>query len=376
MLGFALVLSVLSVVPQRHPEPFASYAVPTQQISISPNGAVAAIVSNATAIRMDPRTQKAEELAEGGEVASVALGYDSYTLGLRDGRIVHFDANGTRHEYDVGRTRTVLGLQRHGDLLAWWTTESRANVLDLKTGAQRFDPPLEVSVHMQYPAVRFAADGKFLCLRERSNRPEASSYVRVLDCKDGAEVARLPCYSTNGDDFVLAGSRVVHAQRLDTKTWNLLAFDLDARESKVLDADLRGGHFVDLFASPSGRFVVEGDFEEKGIARYGFADQETARVEFEPELGAVGCGSLRVGSDLVEVVFAQPRHDRGELIAIRLDDLTRVDARLPRTGEPGLDVAGTFADGLGMWHCDWAGAGPTRTRRMHFFSLDPDAKAR
>lgn len=376
MLAFALVLSVLSVVPQRHPEPFASYAVPTQQISISPNGAVAAIVSNATAIRIDPRTQTAEELAERGKVASVALGDDSYTLGLRDGRIVHVDANGERREFDVGRSRNVIGLQRHGDLLAWWTTESRANVLDLKTGAQRFEPPLEVSVHFQYPAVRFAADGRFLCLHDRSNRPEAAAYVRVLETKDASEVARLPCYATNGDAFVLAGSRVVHAQRLDAKTWNLVAFDLDTREPKVIDADLRGGHFVDLFASPSGRFVVEGDFEEKGIARYGFGEQETARVEFEPELGAVGCGSLRVGSDLVEVLFAQPRHDRGQLIAIRLDDLTRVEARLPRTGEPGLDLCGTFVGGLGMWHCDWAGAGPTRTRRMHFFSLDPDAKAR
>ena len=84
MTTLALLLPLLLAMPQRPPEPFASHAVPTQQIAISPNDAFAAIVSNATAIRMDPRTQKAEELAERGNVASVALGDDSYTLGLRD----------------------------------------------------------------------------------------------------------------------------------------------------------------------------------------------------------------------------------------------------------------------------------------------------
>ena len=376
MTTLALLLPLLLATPQRPPEPFASHAVPTQQISVQPNDAFAAIVSNATAIRMDPRTQKAEELAERGNVASVALGDDSYTLGLRDGRILHVDQNGTPTEFVVRKGRTILGVQRHGDLIAWWAVDSTANVLDLRTGAQRFDPPLEVSIHFQYPAVRFATDGRFLCLRDRSNRPEAAAFVRVLETKDASEIARLPCYASHGDDFVIAGSRVVHAQRLDAKTWNLLAFDLDAREPRVLDAELRGGHFVDLFASPSGRFVVEGDFEEKGLARYGFADKEAARVEFEEDLRAVGCGFLRVGGEPVEVVFAQSRRERGELIAVRLDDLSRVDCRLPRSGEPGLDVAGTFAGGLGMWHCDWAGAGATRTRRMHFFALDPDAKPR
>jgi hypothetical protein len=231
-------------------------------------------------------------------------------------------------------------------------------------------------VDPQHPAVRFAADGRFLCLRAKSDRPEAAGCVRVLASMDATEVARLPCYASRGDDFVLAGSRIVHAQRLDARTWNLLAFDLGSRVATVLDPDLRGGHFVDLWAAPSGRFVVEGDFEEQGLARYGFTANEGARAEFGPELSAVGCGSLRVDGESVDVLFALSRRDRGELVAVRLSDLTRLDRSLPRSEELGVDEVGTFAGGLGMWHCGWVGAGTSRTRRVQFFSLDPAATRR
>lgn len=374
MSMLALLLPLLPAVPQRPPEPFASYAVPTQQVATAPNDACVAIVSNGIAIRVDARAQRVEELAERGHVAAVALGDDSYTLGLRDGRIVHIDANGSRAEFVARKGHALLGLQRHGDRIAWWTDDSKANVLDLKTGAQRFDPPLEVAIHLQFPAVRFAADGRFVCLRQQSNRPEAAAFVAVLDLQDGAEVARLPCYSSHGDDFVLAGPRVVHARRLDTKTWNLLAFDLDARASKVLDADLRGGHFVDLLAAPSGRFVVEGDFEEPGLARYGFVGADAARAEFAGDLRAVGCGLLRVRGEPVEVLFALSQREPGELRAFRFDDRTRVEGALPGAGP--LDVVGTFANGLGLWCCEWVGAGATRTRRLQFFSLGSAAKGR
>lgn len=83
----ALLLPLLFAAPQRPPEAFASYVVSTQQVATAPNDACVAIVSNAIAIRVDARSQRVEELAERGHVAAVALGDDSYTLGLRDGRI-------------------------------------------------------------------------------------------------------------------------------------------------------------------------------------------------------------------------------------------------------------------------------------------------
>lgn len=378
MLSIATTLLLLQLPqPQREQEPFAVHPVATQHVATSPDDQFVAIVANATAIRVDARTQTTEDLSDRGDVASVSLGNDhSYTLGLRDGRLVHVDQNGNRSEHLVHERRTVLGVQQHEHLVAWWTVDSKAGVLDLKTGAQRFDPPLEVSIHLQYPAIRFAADGRFVACRVASKNQEADTYAVVFELATHNEVARLPCYASRGDAFAVTGPRILHAQRIDAKMWNLLAFDVESRQSKAIDGDLRGGHFVDLFASPSAKFVVEGDFEETTLVRYTLDDDATAKLEFGEDSHPLGCGTLRQGGAEVEVVLVAMRKEPSQLAAFRLDDGSRVEVVLPTYGESPVAAAGTFASGLGFWSCHWVGTGGARTRRIEFFALDAAAKRR
>lgn len=368
-LSFAVSLSPQSPDQPKPPPvaPFAAFDVPTGHVATSRDDAAAAIVSMATAHRIDARKRTVEALPEAGNVASVALGASGaeYALGLRDGRIVHVAANGTRREFRVDPKAHVLGLTWHSGSLAWWTANSRGGVLDLVTGQQRIEPPLDVRVHLQWPSIEFSADGRHVCWRQRSQHPKAAHYTIVQNLASGTKVARLPNCSTMRSGLLVAGNLVVHAVRTDTTVWHLEAFDTTTGTSRRLDDNLRGGHFVDLAASADGRFLVEGDFEEAGIGRYRLDTDEPQHQLFGEARGFLGCASLRHGDAVVDAVLLPPPLDANELTALRLDDGNLVAVTLPGIGSRRPERAGTVLSGAVLWTV----LSTDRDRRIEFIAL-------
>ena len=368
-LSFAVSLSPQSPDQPKPPPvaPFAAFDVPTGHVATSRDDAAAAIVSMATAHRIDARKRTTVALPEAGNVASVALGASGaeYALGLRDGRIVHVAANGTRCEVRVADRAAVLGLTWTAGSLAWWTADSKGGVLDLASARQRIEPPLDVYVHLQWPSIEFSADGRHVCWRQRSNRQEAAHHIVVQSLATGTKVARLPVYSTMRSGLLVVGNQVVHAVRADTAVWYLETFDTTTGTSRRLDANLRGGHFVDLVASANGRFLVEGDFEEPGVARYRLDTDEPSRQLFGEARGFLGCVSLRHGDAVVDAVLLRPSRDANELTALRLDDGSPVAVPLPGIGSRRPERAGTVLSGAVLWTV----LSTDRDRRIEFIAL-------
>jgi len=366
-LSFAVSLFPQSPEPPPPMAPFAAFDVPTGHVATSRDDAAAAIVSMATAHRIDARRRTAEALPEAGNVASVALGASGaeYALGLRDGRIVHVAANGSRCEVRVADRAAVLGLTWTTGALAWWTADSKGGVLDLASARQRIDPPLDVHVHLQWPSIEFSADGRHVCWRQRSNNQEAAHYLVVQSLAQGTKVGRLPGYATMRGGLLMVGNQVVHAVRADTAVWYLEAFDITTRTSRRLDAKLRGGHFVDLAASANGRFLVEGDSEEPGIGRYRLDTEEPQHQLFGEARGFLGCASLRDGDDVVDTVLLQPARDANELTALRLEDGRPMAVPLPGIGARRPERAGTLRSGAVLWTV----LSTDRDRRIEFMAL-------
>ncbi|MBL8857804.1 MAG: hypothetical protein JNL28_04770 [Planctomycetes bacterium] len=63
--------------------------------------------------------------------------------------------------------------------------------------------------------------------------------------------------------YALARGGIVYATRLGASVWEWRVYDTARGTERTLPLKPRGGHFIDLFASPSGRFVAEWDFEER-----------------------------------------------------------------------------------------------------------------
>ncbi len=373
----ALSLVALLVLPAPQPPqkpppappraPFAAFDVPTSHVATSRDDLSAAIVSMATAHRIDAVKRSVEALPEAGNVASVALGASGaeYALGLRDGRIVYVAADGARREFRVDPKANVLGITWHSGFLAWWTANSRGGVLDLATGKQRIEPALEVSICMSWPSMEFTADGLHVCWRQRSNRPEAAQYIVVQSLATGAEVARLPVYATMRSGLLVVGNQVVHSVRAGTAVWHLDAFDTTNGTTRRLDANLRGGHFVDLAAAANGRFLVEGDFEEPGVARYCLDGAGVDHKLLGESAGFLGCGTLRDGDAAVDTVILRPARHANELTALRLDDGNPVRVPLPGIGARAPERVGTVLGGAVLWTV-LQGKGD---RRIEFFAL-------
>lgn len=374
MLATAALSFAASLFPQSPDQPkpppvapFAAFDVPTGHVATSLDDTTAAIVSMATAHRIDARKRTVEALPEAGNVASVALGASGaeYALGLRDGRIVHVAANGTRCEVRVAARSAVLGLTWTAGSLAWWTAGSKGGVLDLASARQRIEPPLDLGVHLQWPSIEFTADGRHVCWRQHRDDNGGSEAIVVQNLATGRRVAHLPIYSTMRSGLLVAGNLVVHAVRTDTTVWHLEAFDTTTRTSRRLDANLRGGHFVDLAASADGRFLVEGDFEEAGIGRYRLDTDEPQHQLFGEARGFLGCGALRHRDTVVDTVLLRPEPDANELTALQLDDGSPVRVPLPGIGARRPEKAGTLLSGRVLWTVL-----PTdRDRRIEFIAL-------
>lgn len=226
------------------------------------------------------------------------------------------EERGVLHRLDLARgtTEQVLALPEpraadhvtitnDGRFLAWSHASSgRAGVLDVREGKRIADfenVALPPGASADVPRIAFTPDQRAVCFHVTA--PNSAS-LRVLghergglvvfDLDSGRSVALLETYAPRQTPgFACSGARIVHAVRVESSRWELLAWDRTIAHEVVLAPKLRGGHFVDLFAAPSGRFVVEWDFEERraGLDVYALDDGSTRR--------GLGAGATFLGFD-------------------------------------------------------------------------------
>lgn len=232
------------------------------------------------------------------------------------------------------------------------------------------------------PPCAFSADGTLAAFAggrgfaqpETSERRTGLGGV-VVDTATGEIVQEFsPYVASRAPGFAFAGDRLAHGRRVTDHRW---AIDLVGPGARVtVDADTRGGHFIDLVAQPSGRWLAEGDFEDR-------------RPRIHDLLTPGGARELSSGKGIA-LTFVQPAGEAdpvllvgardGCLRAIGTDGEVLMDehAGLCRSldGQGQVDGAVTTADGRAIAVTSWHSApGSTTIHRRLRVLVEPGGTA-
>jgi len=141
--------------------------------------------------------------------------------------------------------------------------------------------------------IDFSSNGKYFLFPE--NIPGDGfqfDALNIWDIEKGGSAANLGLYVQNASSgYAIIGDQIFYGTR-EIDGEQIRIWDAITREDTVFDPDPRYTHFIDLFASPSGRYIAEGDREKKGIRIY---DLEQNDVRNARILG--GTGTIFVGWD-------------------------------------------------------------------------------
>ena len=225
-----------------------------------------------------PTTLRFADLSALGDARARGLAFSpdggALWVGTVDGRIVRCPLAGDGGGGSAPRVDpvaeaevTALAFSPDGTLLAWHAARTdTAGLLDVESGATvaRFDDVRGPAFgHAPEPPLAFTPDGSHLVVGQ------GRGYV-LWNVATGAVDARVDPYvteETNG--FAFAAGGLYFARRaggVSIRRMDLASFEVD-----TLDPDARSIHFVDLFASPSGAWLAEGDFEDRGAVVYELA---------------------------------------------------------------------------------------------------------
>ena len=322
--------------------------------AVAPDGAAIAVVHDGdkTARIVDAGTGDLREAPLAGETCSIALSSNGRGcwLGLEDGSIAHAPTDAEPRRFAVADA-PIDGLSCVAGHVAWSSSKAgRGGVLDARDGSPRFSTAVPFGGYRE-PRMFLSRDGRHALHLARDPAQGGRRVVNVLDGHTGELLATAASYlAKREDELAFAPGSLFTAARVASSRWELRRLDLVSLQTTVLDRDLRGRHFVDLLASPSGRWLLEGDFEERGAVVYevGLAAPVTGRL-----LGAKGVmpvGFLVVAGEEYALTTAGPTRvgltvwsTAGEVIA----------ADLPWAAGLRIERAGGLRGGRGLWVTSW-----------------------
>lgn len=140
--------------------------------------------------------------------------------------------------------------------------------------------------------------------------------ARVFELERGEVLAHFGPYVTKRTrGWIVRGDDLIYGTRTASNDWKLVRLDLETLEESLYHDDARGGHFLDLYLSPTGRHLVEWDFESDHVRLYDLDAEAPAPLEFGPEKNGTFQG------------FDRP----------------------PPTGEPLLFLSAVNGEGLEVW---------------------------
>lgn len=189
-----------------------------------------------------------------------------------------------------------------------------ANELRTKTAwyeSATFEDSRNSSMGGQFtsPGFGFSFDGRFLIYTKRShaNASRGEDGGRVWDLQRGKEVATFrPYISKHRPGFVIAPGSVVYARRDTSFDWSIRSIDLAAPDADTpVDADARGGHFINLSIDRSGRWICECDFEEGAPKIYDLQEERDVRTLGERKTKFLGFDATIEGEAPLVFLTAQ-----------------------------------------------------------------------
>jgi len=325
-------------------------------VAVAPDGSAIAVVHHERKLAciIDAATGEMREAPLGGEVFSIALlpnGRGCW-LGLEDGSVAHAPTDGELRRFDVVG-QPVDGLLCVGGHVAWSSSKADlGGVLDARDGAVRFQAQVPFGGYRER-RMFLSRDGRHALHFARDPEQGGRRVVVVRDVRSGEERGTASSYlSKREPGFALGLDRMFTAARVASSRWELRRFDLVTMKSRVVDADLRGKHFVDLMLSPSTRYLLEGDFEDRGAVLYDVGGEAPKRTLGQKGMVPVGfLGEAAFGEELVWTTAGPTRLG---LTAWSSRTGAVIARDLPFAKGRRITRVGSLLGGRRMWVASWA----------------------
>lgn len=333
-----------------------------EHLTRAPDGLrVGAVLSAGGARILDARSGAVSDPHAGQAVQSLALGAGAdgdIWMGLADGSIVH-RSNGAETRWTMDAGGPLDGLVLGGDKLGWsQSKEARGGVLDAASGVEvlRWDKLTGGSFGgYRTPRVFLTDSGRYAVVHHKSGG-EAGRWgnLEVYDTRTRARLISADPYICHaGPGFALADDFLLHGRRAGSHDWRVERVAFEPAERSTIDDDARGGHFIDLRVSPSGRAALEGDFEDDGAVLYDLTGARPRRVLGGDGVLPVGFQRFAGGREVALTTAAT----RAGLAVWSLDGELLVPSVKALAGKR-VTGAGPLLDGAAVWVTWWDSDGP------------------
>jgi hypothetical protein len=373
-----LVLAVLSISVLQQPQVPSTQRVAARlrdghevaaivgcgkQVSVAPDGSAVAVVDHRRKLArvVDAATGDVRDAPLAGEVCSVALlPNGGCWLGLENGSVAHAPADGALRRFDVMQ-HPIDGIVCVAGNVAWSSSKAaRGGVLDARTGDVRFRAWTPFGGYRER-RMFLSRDGRHALHFDRDPSKGGRRLVRVRDANTGEVRGTADSYLCKRAPGIAFGlDRLFTAARVASSKWELRRFDLVTMQSHVVDDDLRGKHFVDLMLSPSARYLLEGDHEERGAMLYDVGGGVTAGRRQLGAKGALPVGFLGDGLVGEELACTTVEGARTGLTVWSTSSGERLAADLPFARAKRVTNVGSLRGGRAMWIASWS-AGKDRS---------------
>lgn len=335
-----------------------------EHVSVAPDGSAVAVVDHEKKVAriVDAKAGEVSDSVRAGEVAAIALlsGGRGYWLGLTTGKVVHVPSKGEERvfdavpdKHDVIADKLVDGLQCVGGNVAWSSSRAdKGGVLDARDGSARFVIDCPFGGYRQ-PRMFLSRDGRHAVHYAKDPDRGGRRVLVLLDARTGKKLGSASSYVSHRDRSHAFGLDSVFTAARKKRAWHLHSLNLVDFQNHVIDDDVRGGHFVDFFISPSAHYLMEGDFEDDGAVLYHLADGGAHKFVLGKKalpIGFLGAGKW------------------GQELALTTTDTSRLGMRAwsTKTGDLYADIpcgkgkritqAGSLLGGKAMWFQWWVTA--------------------
>ncbi len=342
-----------------------------EHVSVAPDGSAVAVVDHDKLVAriVDANTGNVLESAHLGSVAAIALLSHGrgYWLGLTDGSVVHVPKAGDERSFVAIDGKLIDGLQCVAGNVAWSSSKAdRGGVLDARNGAERFAIACPFGGY-RLPRLFLSRDARHAVHYAKDPARGGCRMLVLRDAMTGKQLGTANSYVSHRNRSHVFGLDSVFTVARKQSAWHLHRLDLVDWQNYVIDDDVRGKHFVDLFLSPSARYLLEGDFEDDGAVLYHLAEggaHKSVLGKKSLPVGFLGAGKF------------------GEELALTTSDTSRLGLRAwsTKTGElfaalpcgkgKRITQAGSLLGGKAMWFQWWVAAkGTTIVRHLEVVVL-------
>lgn len=324
------------------------------QVATAPDGSAVAVIDHErkAACIFDAKSGKVVPAPRAGEVASIALlpGARGCWLGLHDGSIVHCPRGGEARHFPGVASGMVDGILCVGGQVAWSSSGADyGGVLDARDGSILFGADAPLGGYRK-SRMLLTRDGRHVVNLMPSPSRGGRRVAIVRDARSGKEQGTANCYLSKNAGAVAFGVDSIYSAARVGRGWQLQRLDLVTFEREVVDDELRGKHFVDLFLSPSSRYLLEGDFEDSCVVLYRLAPGGAHKQELAK--GALPLGFLATESG-EELAITSNEGSRLGLCAWSTQTGELV-ATLPVGEGKRVTRVGPLLGGRGMWFSWWS----------------------